>query len=172
MVAFNFYMLYLYITRCEKLKLRTKKKNHREMAARPHSCIMVRGFPRRGGVLRAAASNRHARDHHVGRTQQLRRLTGQSAAPSGRSMLIAVNRHVQGDRQPCDLESPMRSQRGGGGRARFDREQMPRPSPPEVVVSASWRCRAWFRPLCRHADARPASAVRDQAGDLSGQIAL
>ena len=88
------------------------------------------------------------------------------------SMLIAVNRHVQGDRQPCDLESPMRSQRGGGGRARFDREQMPRPSPPEVVGSASWRCRAWFRPLCRHADARPASAVRDQAGGLSGQIAL
>jgi len=133
---------------------------------------MVRGFPRRGGVLRAAASNRHARDPHVGRTQQLRRLTGQSAAPSGRSMLIAVNRHVQGDRQPCDLESPMRSQRGGGGRARFDREQMPRPSPPEVVGSASWRCRAWFRPLCRHAHARPASAVRDQAGGLSGQIAL
>ena len=153
-------------TRCEKLR----SKNHREMVAWPHS--MVRGFPRRGGVLRAAASNRHARDPHVGRTQQLRRLTGQSAAPSGRSMLIAVNRHVQGDRQPCDLESPMRSQRGGGGRARFDREQMPRPSPPEVVGSASWRCRAWFRPLCRHAHARPASAVRDQAGGLSGQIAL
>ena len=58
---------------------------------------MVRGFPRRGGVLRATASNRHARDPHAGRTQQLRRLTGQSAAPSGRSMLIAVNRHSQGD---------------------------------------------------------------------------